>query len=386
MPAPPNPATAAPRKVGGNRAKELAALHQTTRALHLFEFWAQDNEVEHDAIERLKFYTKAVPHIWKFRDIEPALVKAAELIDMYESERRSLIMINPGLGGAIATTTTLFAAYRINNPNEVAPAHRHSPNAIRFGLTGNTNFTCVEGENIIFGPGDLVLTPHDTWHNHGNHGDAGAINLSVLDMPLVNSFNATYFECDYSEEEGGEKIRKDIQTARFPLDYSKRIYGHGGLRPRMVSHHRGAGNSSPMYVYRWEETQALLDDLRDHDGSPYDGILVEYIDPVTGRAPYTTMTFFAQLLRPGERTLAQRQSASLIFTVFSGTGQTLIGGKPFDWEPFDTFCVPGGEWFEHVNCDQDAILFVSSDEPALKALGFYMRHGRTEAGEEIILS
>ena len=58
------------------------------------------------------------------------------------------------------------------------PPHRHSPNAIRFGLTGRQNFTGVEGENIIFGPGDMVLTPHDTWHNHGNQGDDPAINLS----------------------------------------------------------------------------------------------------------------------------------------------------------------------------------------------------------------
>jgi gentisate 1,2-dioxygenase len=83
------------------------------------------------------------------------------------------------------------------------PPHRHSPNAIRFGLTGNTNFTGVHGENITFGPGDLVLTPHDTWHNHGNGPEEASVNLSVLDMPLVNALNATYFEFDYKEMEGG---------------------------------------------------------------------------------------------------------------------------------------------------------------------------------------
>ncbi len=95
--------------------------------------------------------------------------------------------------------TTLFAAYRINVPDEIMPARRHSPNAIRFGLTGATNFTGVEGENITFGPGDLVLTPHDTWHNHGNGPDDASVNLSLLDMPLVNILNATYFEFDYRE-------------------------------------------------------------------------------------------------------------------------------------------------------------------------------------------
>ena len=66
----------------------------------------------------------------------------------------------------------------------------------------------VEGENITFGPGDMVLTPHDTWHNHGNQGDEPAINLSVLDVPLCEILKATYFEHDYSEQEGGARVRK----------------------------------------------------------------------------------------------------------------------------------------------------------------------------------
>ena len=98
--------------------------------------------------------------------------------------------------------------------------------------------------------------------------------------------------------------------------------------------------------------------------------MVEYVDPTTGRAPYATMTFFAQMLRPGEKTLPSRQNASLIYTVFEGRGRSVVGGRRFDWEPFDTFCVPGGEWVEHVNGSgrDDAIFFVSSDEPALKTL------------------
>ncbi len=372
-----------------NRDAELAVLHERTQALNLYEFWSVNEETEHEAVNNLQQFTKAAPHIWKYADVFPCLEKAGELIDMHDSERRSLIMCNPALQGQIATTTTMFAAYRINNPNEIAPAHRHSPNAIRFGLTGETNFTGVEGEPITFGFGDLVLTPHDTWHNHGNEGEGGAVNLSVLDMPLVNTLNATYFESDYFEEdEKGEKLRKDVQEARFPDDYSQRVYGQGGLLPRSVSHHRGTGNASPMYVYRWEPTRQALENLRDRDSSLYDGVLIEYVDPTTGQAPYSTMTFFAQMLRPGEATLASKQNASLIYTVLEGSGYSIIGGRRFDWEPFDTFCVPGGEWVEHANGSgsQDAILFVSSDEPVLKTLRFYMRHGRTPEGDLAVIS
>jgi len=369
------------------RSADLQELHRRTSEQHLYEFWSEDFEVAHDATERLGFYTRAVPHIWKYCDIWPLLKRSGELIDMYMSERRSLIMVNPALHPNVATVTTMFAAYRINMPNEKAPAHRHSPNAIRLGLTGNTNFTGVEGEDITFGPGDLVLTPHDTWHNHANGGDSDAVNLSVLDMPLVNTLNATYFEHEYTEEEAGRLVRREFQSARFPTDYSKRIYGKGGLMPRIVDHVRGTGNSSPMYVYRWEATRELLEDLRSHDGSPYDAIILEYVDPTTGRPVYTTMTFFAQMLRPNERLLPQRQNANRIVTVLEGRGHSFVGEHRFAWEPFDTFCIPGGEWAHHVNetPNGDAILFVSSDEPALRNLGFMLKHGRTPTGDVVVL-
>ena len=114
------------------------------------------------------------------------------------------------------------------------PPHRHSPSAVRFGLTGSGNFTGVDGEDIVFGPGDMVLTPNDTWHNHGTVGDEPAVNLSVLDLPLVEHLNAIHFEHDYTEMEDGKPVKKKVQTARYPSDYSQRIYGHGGVLPRFV--------------------------------------------------------------------------------------------------------------------------------------------------------
>ncbi|MGA7487212.1 MAG: cupin domain-containing protein [Xanthobacteraceae bacterium] len=374
--------------LGANHQQRLAALHERTARLHLFEFWGTDSSNEHQATDKLRAdRTPAVPHIWKYRDVHPCLLEAAELVPTEMSERRSIIMVNPALRPYVATTTNLFAAYRINMPHEMMPPHRHSPNAIRFGLTGNTNFTGVQGENIMFGPGDLVLTPHDTWHNHGNGPEEASVNLSVLDMPLVNALNATYFEFDYKEMEGGKLVEKKVQSAKVADDYSLRYYGAGGLVPRFIDHRRGAGTSSPMFVYRWEQTEKMLRRVRDHEGSPYEGILIEYVNPTTGEPVYKTMTFFIQLLRPGERLLPLRQNASLICTVFSGRGQSIVGGEVFDWEPFDTFCVPGGEWLEHANAStgEDAILLVSSDEPTLRKLGFALKHGRDRNGDLAVL-
>lgn len=376
-----------------NRVKErknskaaLDALYQDVADKHLFPFWATTKDVQHDEVRQLLGSRKAVPYLWRYStDIEPILHRAAELISMEDSDRRSIILVNPGLAPQRATTTNLYMAYRLNDANEIMPPHRHSPNAVRLGVTGTQNFTGVEGEDITFGPGDMVLTPHDTWHNHGNYSGEQSVNLSVLDLPLVQNLNAIYFEHDYKELEGGKLIAKNVQSARVPSDYSARIYADGGFMPRFVSHKRGTGNASPMYVYYWETMRRVLDRFRDHDGDPYEAIIVEYIDPTTGGPTFKTMTFFAQMLRPGERTRPLRQTASLLVAPFEGHGHSIVGGQRFDWERFDTLAVPGGEWCEHVNGSdtQPAVLFVSSDEPSLKALGFYKKWGRTPSGDTV---
>jgi gentisate 1,2-dioxygenase len=369
---------------GNDREAALKSLYDDVSAKHMFPFWATTTEVAHDEVRQLMASRKAVPHCWRYRtDIEPLLYRAAELVRMSDSERRSLILVNPGLSPRRATVSTMYTAYRLNDPREVMPPHRHSPNAIRFGLIGKQNFTGVAGEDITFGPGDMVLTPQDTWHNHGNTGSEPAINLSVLDLPLVETLNAIYFEHDYKELEDGRLVSKKVQSARVPSDYSARVYGDGGCLPRFLSHRRGAGIGSPMYLYRWEVMRGVLERFKDHDGDPCEAVLVEYIDPTSGGPIFRTMTFFAQMLRPGERTRPLRQTASLLVAPFEGAGHSIVGGERIDWERFDTLAVPGGEWCEHVNGSErePAILFVASDEPALKALGFYKKWTRSEAGE-----
>ena len=373
----------------GNIEAALKNLYDDVHKAHMFPFWATTADVQHDEVRQLMNTAKAVPFVWSYDSIiGPLLERAAELVSMSDSERRSLILINPGLAPRRATVTTMYTAYRLNDPHEVMPPHRHSPNAIRFGLTGRQNFTGVEGEDIVFGPGDLVLTPHDTWHNHGNKGDEPAVNLSVLDLPLVETLNAIYFEHDYKEEVDGKVAKMREQTARFSADYSHRIYGRGGFKPHFVSHDRGTGAASPMYVYRWEPMREFLEENADAESDPHEGLKIEYIDPMSGEPIFKTMTFFMQMLRPGERTLPLKQTANLLVSPFEGgPGHSIIDGQRQDWAQFDTLAVPGGSWLEHCNdTDSPIVLFVASDEPTLKKVGLYKRWGRDAQGDTIALA
>jgi gentisate 1,2-dioxygenase len=368
-----------------SREDALRSMYANISAKSLFPFWAKRSDVEHDEVKSLMEGARAQPHQWSFKhDLQGLIEESARLIRAADSDRRSLILVNPGLPGRRATVSTMYTAYRLNDPNEIMPPHRHTARAIRLGLTGAHNFTGVEGEDITFGPGDMVLTPLDTWHNHGCVGDAPAINLSVLDYPLVETLNALTFEHNYKEDGA---IKKK-QSARFSPDYSARTYGIGGVTPRFANHSRGMDSSSPMYVYRYDAMREVLERNRDWDDNLQEGLVVEYTDPVKGGPVYKTMTFMLQMLRPGERTLPLKQNASLLISPLEGTGICKVDDQNFNFAPFDTIAVPGGHWMqlENASTTEPAVLFIASDEPALNAFGLLKRFGKTPGGEVIRLA
>jgi len=367
-----------------NRDAALEGLYRDVADRNMFPFWATSDDVTNDEVRKLMDTPKAVPHLWSYDDdIDPLLRLSAKLITMDDSERRSLVLCNPGLRPRRATVSTMYTAYRLNDPNEIMPPHKHSPSAIRFGLTGKGNFTGVAGEDVTFGPGDMVLTPNDCWHNHGTVGDEEAVNLSVLDLPLIETLNAIHFDHNYKEMVDGKEIPRKQQSAVYPVDYSQAIYGKGGMTPRWVDHHRGGGLSSPMYVYRWDEMMEIFHRFRDEEGDPHEALMVEYTDPTRGGSVFSTITFFAQMLRPGEKTLPLRQTASLLVAPFEGKGHSVIDGQTFEWKQFDTLAVPGGTWCQHVNGSETepVYLFVASDEPTLKKLLLYKKWGQTAGGD-----
>jgi gentisate 1,2-dioxygenase len=141
-----------------------------------------------------------------------------------------------------------------------------------------------------------------------------------------------------------------------------------------------------MFVYRFDAMRQLLEKHRDYAENPHEGLLIEYVDPLTGGPVYKTMAFFMQMLRPSEKTLPIKQSASLLVAPFEGRGHALVDGKRFELEPFDTIAIPGGHWTEYANDGSDPlILFIASDEPALAAFGLLARYGRSASGDVVKL-
>ena len=140
--------------------------------------------------------------------------------------------------------------------------------------------------------------------------------------------------------------------------------------------------SSPLLLYSWDRTWEALNALRDHEGSPFDGVALEYRHSQTGGPLLPTMACGVQLLRPGESTMAHRHTGSAVYCVVQGEGATVIDGQRFIWGKGDIIALPAWALHEHANtsASEDAVLFSIQDTPVLEALGLYYEEARIENG------
>ena len=114
--------------------------------------------------------------LWRYDEMRPFIAEAGRIITAEEAERRVLILENPGLPGMSRITQSLYAGLQLILPGEIAHSHRHSASALRFVLEGSGAYTSVDGERVTMKPGDFILTPFWSFHDHGNPGkDPGRV-------------------------------------------------------------------------------------------------------------------------------------------------------------------------------------------------------------------
>jgi gentisate 1,2-dioxygenase len=297
--------------------------------------------------------TSAVPHVWRYADVRPALMEAGEAVTAEEAERRVLMLLNPGLDGKAAATNLLYAGLQLVLPGEIAGPHRHSQAALRFIVEGSGGYTTVDGERSIMRAGDMLLTPSMSAHDHGNESDEPMIWLDGLDVPIVNPLEATFFE-----DLGDEPQAVTEPSPRAPA--GGRLNPPGGWTEPF----------SPIVNYPWERTEEALRGAA--RTTPTDGVILEYTNPFTGGPVLPTMGCSVQLLPAGTHTEAHRHTSSGVYHAVRGSGTTIVDGRRLEWEERDTFAVPTWAVHEHVNDSGDeAILFSFTDEPVLRALGLH---------------
>jgi len=301
--------------------------------------------------------TAAVPAIWRYREMRPHLLRAAELISTHEAERRVLMLENPGLPGTGYITSSLYSGLQIILPGEVARAHRHASNAMRFIIEGTGAYSTVEGERVPMQPGDFVLTPYWCWHDHGHVGSEPVIWLDALDNPFAQFFG-TMFRENYPHE---------AQIAAASTGATEARYGEG-LAP---IEYRGAKLSSPLLAYPYERTRVALDRLaKDGPLHPAHGIKMRYANPLTGGHAFPTISVFIQWMPKGFAGQTYRSTESAIFCAVEGRGRVLADVMRLDFEPHDVFTVPS--WIPYrIETDEDSVLFSYSDRGPQEMLGLF---------------
>jgi gentisate 1,2-dioxygenase len=314
--------------------EELEDYYAQLRAQHVTPAWIGGGI-------SIEPHSTAVPYLWHWRDLRPQAMRAAELVGTQQAERRVLRLTNPELSGV--ASNTLVANIQIVMPGEIARAHRHSAAALRLIIEGSGGYTVVDGERVPMYPGDLVLTPNWSWHDHANDTDAPMIWLDGLDTPLVRMLEAGFYE-EYPQE------RQDF----------------------------GATVNASQWHYPMSEMRAALQRLAgENTGDSGEGVILEYVNRQTLGPVMPTIACHMQLLRPGEQTRAHRRVCCTNYHVVEGSGYSMVGGRRLDWEDKDVFTVPVWTFREHVNTgDRAAFLFSFSDMPVMKALSLYREEAK----------
>jgi gentisate 1,2-dioxygenase len=332
-------------------------LYREMDPLHLTPLW----EVLH-ALVPPQPTTPCTPALWKYDEVRPFLMRAGEAITAEEAVRRVLILENPSLRGQSAVTQSLYAGLQLILPGEVAPSHRHTQSALRFIVEGSGAYTAVDGERTTMRPGDFIITPSWTWHDHGSEAGGPVVWLDGLDIPMVRFFDAGFAQNDTS---------KSQQVAR-PEGTSYARFGHN-MAP--VRHEAPYGGTSPIFSYPYERSREALDQLeRAAPVDAWDGIKLRYVNPLTGGWPMPTIATFMQKLPAGFSGKGWRQTDGAVYSVVEGEGEVAIehGDNSYSlrFGPRDHFVIPA--WHTaRLASERGCVLFSFSDRPVHQALGIH---------------
>jgi gentisate 1,2-dioxygenase len=349
-----------PRTISVEQTAERQAFYERLPQYGLAPLWQRIGSLLTEVPE-----TRSQPFLWDYEVSRPLLMTSTEIISAAEAERRVLILENPGLVGDSAITETLYAGWQVVMPGEVAPAHRHSPSALRFILEGGGRaYTAVDGEKAYMKPGDMILTPSMRWHDHGNEGQEPVVWLDVLDMPHLINMGPIFLDL-HAEE----RFPVTLETGR-----SAKIYGRG-IRPV------GDGSksvNSPMFHYPYQDVLAALNEIS--VVHPAHGVSVEYIDPTTGRPALSTISTYMRRFPAGFVGRPFRTTEGQVYSVVEGRGTVSVehGGKSYDidFKPRDTFVIPC--WANQAwAVDGGAVVFCASDRGLQERIGVF----REEWGE-----
>ena len=293
-------------------------------------------------------------HIWRWQTMRPLIDGAVAATDMHNAERRVLCLNNPAYANSerVGAATNLTVNLQVLMPGERARPHRHTMHALRFALEGDGATTVVEGKVCPMLPGDMILTPGWTWHEHAHDGKVRAVWVDALDVPIHSYLESAVFEPGPAHD-----------MAALPPD--------GAFAAGLSPAGQGAAPSySPMFRYPWDAAVRALEAMAPGaDGSRR----LRYTNPATGGPIMSTLDCYLLGLVKGAETAALRSNSNTVCVVVEGEGKSRIGDDVIAWGPKDIFTMPHGQWISHTAATAGARLFQITDREILRRLEYPAR-------------
>jgi gentisate 1,2-dioxygenase len=299
-------------------------------------------------------------HQWRWQEMEPVVAKATEIVKGHDADHRVLVLRNPNLGGRMASTSTIIGAIQCVMPGERTTPHRHTAAAVRVVLEGDGGGTYVDGVRCDMHPGDFIVTPNWTWHNHDIDKRARTTWLDILDVPLVKQMNAMFGQLGSASPDYPETI------GTLP----DALFLRGGLMP--VSD-RPSVPYTPRFRYAWQDVAAMLAAMpADADGAR----AVRYSNPLDGGS--VTSTLDAVAIQPPIGRFGQDRRANVggLAAVVEGRGESRIGDRTISWGPRDIFTLPEWTWIAHKAEAPGARLITVTDREVRRRLGLLREEAR----------
>ncbi|NMG73460.1 cupin domain-containing protein [Aromatoleum diolicum] len=297
------------------------------------------------------------PIHWSYEGLRPLLIQAGELTPIEKAERRVLVLANPGHGlEKMQASSSIYLGMQLLLPGEWAPAHKHTPNAVRMIVEGEGAYTTVDGEKCPMSRGDLILTPTGLWHEHGHDGTQPVVWLDVLDLPLVY-----YMEASYVTEGKAQTVIAEA---------TERAYQRGGVVPSPIF--ARADKRFPMLRYPWADVRAALLALAAAQPG-IEAVQVAYVNPENGADCQAILGFSALMLRPGETLRLPARSPAMVFHQIEGGSEISVDDSVFTLAEADTCCAPGYTpvTLKNRSADKPAFVFIADETPLHKKLGVY---------------
>ena len=187
--------------------------------------------------------------------------------------------------------------------------------------------------------------------------------MDILDHPVGIPLETSYL---VDEEDAAPEDLRRVNAA----DSSEAMYMAPGLVP-----FRSPGDRPkryPMLRFPWSRSKEALKAISDRSNKR-DPIHLMFVNPESGASLLETMCFSVRMLRPGEDVFVPRRSASAVFQILEGEGESVIDDRSFSWSAHDTVACPTFAEVTHRNrsTKEPAFVLQVDDGPMQSKLGFY---------------